>query len=41
MIPEIPYGAKPPPKLLWSPMIETPEDEGKLVFMLMGSFTVK
>ncbi|XP_039198797.1 protein HEATR9 [Crotalus tigris] len=27
MIPEIPYGAKPPPKLLWSPMIETPEDE--------------
>ncbi|XP_034268955.1 protein HEATR9 [Pantherophis guttatus] len=27
MIPEVPYGAKPPPKLLWSPMIERPEDE--------------
>ncbi|XP_032094898.1 protein HEATR9 [Thamnophis elegans] len=27
MTPEIAYGAKPPPKLLWSPMIERPEDE--------------
>lgn len=40
MIPELPYGAKPPPKLLWSPMIERPEDEGKLVFKPMASFTV-
>ncbi|XP_058021531.1 protein HEATR9 [Ahaetulla prasina] len=27
LIPEAPYSAKPPPKLLWSPMIERPEDE--------------
>ncbi|XP_070592055.1 protein HEATR9 [Erythrolamprus reginae] len=27
MIPEISHGVKPPPKLLWSPMIERPEDE--------------